>query len=111
MLLKQMLLVGGALIFIFAGIFCTERNPGISGGAEENQFMSVEDALVKYSSELLALPGVTGVGQGRCQGQPCIKVYVESCAPELKKQIGNLLKDHRFEIQQSGKFKARPKNP
>lgn len=69
--------------------------------------MSMDEVLEKYNEALMAIPNVIGTGQSLCDGQPCIKVYVQKRTPRTDKQIGDILDGHLFQIQESGKFKNR----
>ncbi|HEX6693734.1 MAG TPA: hypothetical protein VF035_03420 [Longimicrobiales bacterium] len=42
--------------------------------------MTIEDAVAAAATELMAVDGVEGVGQGICAGTPCIRVYVQTAA-------------------------------
>lgn len=46
--------------------------------------LPIEYAKAKHKSYLLNIPGVIGVGIGKCNGTPCIKVYLEKETPESK---------------------------
>ena len=37
---------------------------------------AIETVLEQHTLRLMSLPGVVGVGEGRCAGAPCIKVLV-----------------------------------
>jgi hypothetical protein len=41
---------------------------------------SIEQVLVRRTPELMRITGVQGVGQGLCDGTPCIRVYVADSA-------------------------------
>ena len=48
---------------------------------------TIEEALRDHTDSLMSLPGVVGTGQGLCDGQPCIKVFIVKKTPELLGQI------------------------
>ncbi len=72
--------------------------------------MTIEEALQKHTEELMAIPGVVGVGQGLCDRTPCIKVLVTEKTPEIEKSISDSLEGYRVEITVSGRIEAEPKN-
>ena len=39
---------------------------------------SIEEVLAAHNAMLLALPGVVGTAIGRCEGVPCIRVFLTS---------------------------------
>lgn len=104
MKLKLFFLIG-AMGFM---VFCSEENSRVPPGSGPMPTMSIKEVLAQKRAALMAIPGVVGTGQGRCDGQPCIKVYVTARTPRLDKQISELLKNHRFVVQESGKFQRRP---
>lgn len=41
---------------------------------------TIEQVLVRRTPELMRIVGVQGVGQGLCDGTPCLRVYVIDAA-------------------------------
>ncbi len=72
--------------------------------------MTIEEALKKHTDELMAIPGVVGVGQGLCDRAPCIKVLVTEKTPEIERSIPESLDGYSVEITVSGRIEAEPKN-
>lgn len=68
----------------------------------------IEEVLDARRDAIMRTPGVTGVGLGRCDGEPCIKVYTEDARPELEARLGELLGDTPYAVEVSGTFRARP---
>jgi hypothetical protein len=69
---------------------------------------SIEAVLSQHAGGLLAVPGVVGVAQGRCDGRPCITVYVVEKTPELAQQIPAALEGYPVVIEATGEIKALP---
>jgi hypothetical protein len=69
---------------------------------------AVAKALEKHRDALMALPGVVGTGQGLCDNQPCIKVFVTQHSPDLGERIQAILKGYPVVIQETGRFRTRP---
>jgi hypothetical protein len=69
--------------------------------------MTIKEALIQHTDELMALPGVVGTAQGLCEGAPCIKVYVVKKTPQLEKQIHSTLGEYPYQIQETGKIRSR----
>lgn len=69
---------------------------------------SIEEVHRAHTDELMAIPGVVGTAIGRCDGAPCIKVYVVERAPELERRIPRQLDGYAVEIEVTGEFRALP---
>ncbi|MCW8330804.1 DUF2173 family protein [Photobacterium sp. SDRW27] len=66
----------------------------------------VSRLLQAYSEQLMALPGVVAVGEGVYQGQPCIKIFLQSPQPGLWAHLPTGLKDAAIVIEVSGEIRA-----
>lgn len=66
----------------------------------------IELVLNEYSSFLMALPGIVGVGQGEYDGEPCVKVFAARKSPELLEQIPQLLHGYRVIVEETGEFRV-----
>ena len=69
---------------------------------------TVRKALETHTDELMSLPGVVGTGQGLCDNQPCIKVFVIKDSPDLEERIKTILEGYPVVIQETGRFRTRP---
>ena len=54
----------------------------------------------------MSLPGVVGIGQGECDGEPCIRIFVVKRIPDLLKKIPSELEGYVVDVQETGEFKA-----
>lgn len=63
--------------------------------------------LRKLTPLLMALPEVVGVGEGRCGGKPCIKVFVTEKSRDLSTRIHEIVGDEPVDIVESGEIRAR----
>jgi hypothetical protein len=68
----------------------------------------IEEVLRANARKMMSIPGVIGVGQGLCEGNPCIKVFVIKRTPELDQKIPKTLADYQVLIEEIGKIKALP---
>ena len=68
---------------------------------------SVADILSHHTEQLMTLPGVVAVGQGECDGRPCIKVFAAASSPELLAQLPKKIDGVGVELEISGAIKAR----
>jgi hypothetical protein len=90
----------------------TFANEGSKNDGEGTQvpIKTIEEVLKEHTSKLMSLPGVVGTGQGLCNAQPCIKVFVDRKTPKLEQRIPKNLEGYPVVIQETGKFKALPDN-
>jgi len=72
--------------------------------------LSIEEAIKEHSEGLMSIPGVVGVGQGLCDNNPCIKVYIIKRTPELDKKIPALLEGYEVSTEITGEIRAHPDN-
>ena len=63
---------------------------------------TVSAVLKEYTASLMALPGVVGTAEGRCDRQLCIKVYVREKTPEIVKKIPPQIEGYPVTIQETG---------
>ncbi len=69
---------------------------------------TVKEVLQSHAAALLAIPGVVGVAEGRCDGSPCIKVFVTARTPELEEQIPRRLEGYPVVVEETGEIRALP---
>ena len=67
---------------------------------------SLKQVLKERAGELMEVPGVVGVGESLCDGEPCIRVMVVARTPELEQRIPGRLEGYRVSIRVSGEFRA-----
>ena len=66
----------------------------------------IAQVLAEHTHSLMSLPGVVGTGQGECDGQPCIRVFVVKKTEELLKQIPPVIDGYQVAVDETGEFKA-----
>ena len=67
---------------------------------------TIRQVLSNHSDSLMALPGVVGVGQGECSGQPCIRVLASKKTNELLKLVPQVIEGYRVAVDETGEIKA-----
>jgi hypothetical protein len=72
-------------------------------GAMPEKTISV--VLKEHTPRLMALPGVVGTAEGRCDGRPCIKVYVREKTPEIVKHIPSQIDGYSVTVQETGEIR------
>ncbi len=90
------------------GIAAAVAQQGTAGQEERAPMPDkpIEAVLETYSPRLMSLPGVVGVGEGRCAAAPCIKVLVLEKTPELVKRIGVVIEGYKVEVMETGGIRA-----
>ena len=66
-----------------------------------------EDVLAAHNDSLMALPGVVGTAIGRCDGTPCIRVFVRDSAAARTTRVAERLEGYPVRVEVSGMFHAR----
>ena len=68
---------------------------------------TIEAVLAQNNDSLMALPGVVGTAIGRCDGAPCIRVFVKDSAAARATRFAERLDGYRVRVEVSGVFHAR----
>lgn len=105
--------VTSIMSFIFVGICATSCMGQISDDDQAKTkaiTFSIEEVIKEHSEDLMSLPGVVGVGQGLCDNNLCIKVYIIKSTPELDNKIPTLLEGYKVSIEITGGIRAHPDN-
>ena len=94
-------------------------SPGSGGGAagtkdtartaevdtvSQRSIIEVQEA---HAERWEALDGVEGTGVGRCEGEPCIKVFVREETDELEEEIPREVEGYPVRLEVTGPFRAR----
>jgi hypothetical protein len=53
----------------------------------------------------MTLSGVVGTAEGRCDGKPCIKVYVKEKTPDILNQIPSEIEGYPVTIEETGEIR------
>ncbi len=91
--------------------FINSFNESISNSSGEEKKileMKIEEVLKKYTDNLMSMSGVVGIGQGLCDGEPCIKVFLIRKTQELGEKIPRELEGYKVKIEETDKFRAYP---
>jgi hypothetical protein len=68
--------------------------------------MDIKQAFDQHQDQLMAIPGITGVGIGAKEGKPAIVVMVGELTPELKASLPQSLAGHPVVVEESGEISA-----
>jgi len=68
---------------------------------------SIEAVLEAHNAALMAVPGVVGTAIGRCDGRPCIRVFVRDSAAAKAAGLGTQLDGYPMRVEVTGMFYPR----
>jgi hypothetical protein len=69
---------------------------------------NIEAVKGRHEAWLMSLPNVVGVGIGKCDAGPCIKLYVQQKTSDLEGRIPEQLEGFKIDIEDSGPFQIQP---
>ena len=68
--------------------------------------MDIQQVFDQHHDQLMAVPGVTGIGIGTKEGKPAIVIMVGELTPELKTSLPQSLGGHPVVVEESGEISA-----
>jgi len=83
---------------------CAGPDNGETGPSES--MATIEEVLREHTDSIMSLPGVVGVGQGECSGDPCIRVFVLEKTSELMRQVPSEIGGFEVEVHETGDIEA-----
>ncbi|MBS1904379.1 MAG: hypothetical protein JSS75_11790 [Bacteroidetes bacterium] len=69
--------------------------------------MTITEVLARNTDRWMKIPGVTGTGEGRLHGKPCVVIFVERNTPAIRKQLPTSIDGFRVQIRAVGTIEAR----
>ena len=92
-----------ALLMTGAGVSCAPSAPAPEGEpADTAESATIEAAHAALTRALIDRPGVTGVGLGVCDGNPCLKVYVVRSDAEVIAEVAETFEGYPVVVEISG---------
>jgi len=83
---------------------------GAPGRREEVRAVSsrpIEEVLAAHSDSLMAVPGVVGNAIGRCDGEPCIRVFFSDSTAVARAKLPARLEGYRVTVEVTGPIRPR----
>lgn len=71
------------------------------------QSKTIEEVLAVHNDSLMAIPGVVGTAIGRCEGAPCIRVFMRDSSAARAARLSDRLDGYRLRVEVTGLFHAR----
>ncbi len=110
MIIRVILFILGFIVLDSNLVGCLEISNDFSGEEKEMSVKTIKEVLKEHTEELMSIPGVVGIGQGLCNGKPCIKVLVIEKTPELAQKIPDNLEGYLVIIEETGEIRALPED-
>ncbi len=108
--------LGPSLTAALAGLVLTLSSLSMSGcsrgtvserrASPEATARTIEQVLREHTEAWMAVPGVVGTGLGKCNGVPCIKVFLGQETQASKEAIPDSVGGYRVEVEVTGPFRA-----
>jgi hypothetical protein len=92
---------------------CTNHaapSPDATSTPPDTTMRPIEEVLAAHTDSLMAIEGVSGVGQALCDEQPCLRVYVHSRTPAVENQLPDQLEGYLIEVVETGQITPLPAN-
>ncbi len=99
----------GMTVLVCGIMGCVDKTANDQEGEKQVTAKTIVEVLKEHTEELMSIPGVVGIGQGLCNGKPCIKVLVIEKTPELAQKIPDIIEGYQVVIQETGEIRALPK--
>jgi hypothetical protein len=68
--------------------------------------LKIEEILKQYTDNLMSISGVVGIGQGLCDGEPCIKVFLKNKTEKSGEKIPRKIEGYKVQIEEIGMVRA-----
>lgn len=86
----------------------SEQNNILTAEKNLKDQLSIVTVKGKYEGELMAIPGVVGVGIGDCNGKECIVVFIQDRTAQIDREVPGTLDGYPIQIEVTGLIKALP---
>jgi hypothetical protein len=107
---KMSLLSIGLVIFSLVSISWTSEYFDFSQKGNPMTTKRIEVVLKEHTQAIMSIPGVVGVGQGLCEGKPCVKVFVIKKTLDLDQKIPDTLDGYPVMVEETGEIEALPRS-
>lgn len=81
----------------------------LSGSKQKRPMVgkTIEQVQEEHADEWMAIPGVVGVGVGRCQDTPCILVFTDSDTAAIRRKVPSSVDGYPVVLQYAGEIRSR----
>jgi hypothetical protein len=87
---------------------CSNQRSGQSEPLSDREVtpVSIQEVQEAHTPAWMSIPGVVGTGIGRCDGEPCIKVFVAQRTSEIDRRIPDHVEGYPVSVEVTGPFRA-----
>ena len=93
---------------LLAGMAAACGGPRSQASESDMSERSIDAVLALHNDSLMAIPGVVGTAIGRCDGAPCIRVFMRDSASAHNASLADRLDGYMLRVEVTGQFRARP---
>ncbi len=93
-----------ALTAAFTLLFCA----AIMGQETKTKDKTIGEVITIHAAEILAIPGVVGIAEGRCDGTPCIRVFVDRRTEQIARSVPAAIEGYPVVVEETGPFRPVP---
>jgi hypothetical protein len=68
--------------------------------------MTITEVLQKHTTQWMEIPGVSGTGEGKSSGKPCIMVFIDHKSEVIKKKVPKTVDGYKVVLEVTGEIKA-----
>ena len=88
------------------GTPATDARDGATAREVHVRRAPISEVLARHTPDLLAIPGVSGTGEGAERGDPIFVIFVVKDTPELHAKLPRVLDGYRTVLRESGTVRA-----
>lgn len=96
----------GLLSALVVGAESHEQTEGQGVGETRMPQRTIAEVLRDVTDRVMSIPGVMGTAEGRCEGRPCIKIFVAKKTGEMLREIPSVVEGYPIAIEETGEFRA-----
>jgi len=100
------------VLVIFSLCFISLGSENFDTSLKANPMVAkaIVEVLKEHTQAIMSIPGAVGIGQGLCEGKPCIKVFVIKKTTNLGQRIPDTLDGYPVMVEETGEIEALPRN-
>ena len=100
------LVVSGLVAVLAAGVAGGEPRGAGESARSGMPRQTIAQVLIDQTDRLMSVAGVIGVAEGRCDGHPCIKVFVTKKTAAVRRELPVTVGGYPVSIEETDEFRA-----
>jgi len=101
------LVAAGLLSMLVVAAESSQQVEGRRAGETLMPQRTIAEVLRDLTDRVMSIPGVVGTAEGRCDGRPCIKIFVARKTPGVLREIPPVVEGYPVAIEETDEFRAR----